>query len=72
MAVTGIPHPLRGEVPKAFVVIKDGAETTEKELRKYCLEHLSKFKVPKIQIIDALPRNAVGKVLRRLLREEQE
>ncbi len=72
VAVTGIPHPLRGEVPKAFVVIKDGAETTEKELRKYCLEHLSKFKVPKIQIIDALPRNAVGKVLRRLLREEQE
>lgn len=71
VAVTGIPHPLRGEVPKAFVVLKDGVETTEKELRQYCLAHLSKFKVPKIQIIDALPRNAVGKVLRRLLREEQ-
>lgn len=71
VAVTGIPHPLRGEVPKAFVVLKEGAETTEKELRQYCLTHLSKFKVPKIQIIDALPRNAVGKVLRRLLREGQ-
>lgn len=70
VAVTGIPHPLRGEVPKAFVVLKDGAETTEKELRQYCLANLSKFKVPKIEIIDALPRNAVGKVLRRVLREE--
>ncbi|HHW11470.1 MAG TPA: long-chain fatty acid--CoA ligase [Firmicutes bacterium] len=70
VAVTGIPHPLRGEVPKAFVVLKEGAAVTEKELRQYCLDHLSKFKVPKIQIIDALPRNAVGKVLRRLLREE--
>ncbi|HHT48559.1 MAG TPA: long-chain fatty acid--CoA ligase [Firmicutes bacterium] len=72
VAVTGIPHPLRGEVPKAFVVLKEGVETTEKELRHYCLDHLSRFKVPKIQIIDALPRNAVGKVLRRLLRENQE
>jgi len=70
VAVTGIPHPLRGEVPKAFVVLKDGAETTEKELRQYCLANLSKFKVPKIEIIGALPRNAVGKVLRRVLREE--
>lgn len=70
VAVVGIPHPLRGEVPKAFVVLKDGMETSEKELRQYCLAHLSKFKVPKIQIIDALPRNAVGKVLRRVLREE--
>ena len=70
VAVVGIPHPLRGEVPKAFVVLKDGAETTEKELRQYCLANLSKFKVPKIEIIGALPRNAVGKVLRRVLREE--
>ena len=71
VAVTGMPHPLRGEVPKAFVVLKEGNAITEKELRKYCIAHLSRFKVPKIQIIDALPRNSVGKVLRRLLREEQ-
>ena len=55
VAVTGIPHPLRGEVPKAFVVLKDGAETTEKELRQYCLANLSKFKVPKIEIIVPSP-----------------
>jgi long-chain acyl-CoA synthetase len=72
VAVTGIPHSLRGEVPKAFVVLKDGVTTTEKELRQYCVSNLSKFKVPKIEIIEALPRNSVGKVLRRLLKEEQE
>lgn len=72
VAVTGIPHSLRGEVPKAFVVLKEGATTTEKELRQYCVSNLSKFKVPKIEIIEALPRNSVGKVLRRLLKEEKE
>ncbi|HBR29077.1 MAG TPA: long-chain fatty acid--CoA ligase [Firmicutes bacterium] len=71
VAVTGIPHSLRGEVPKAFVVLKDGVATTEKELRQYCISNLSKFKVPKIEIIEALPRNSVGKVLRRLLKEEE-
>lgn len=71
VAVIGIPHPLRGEVPKAFVVLKEGAEVTGQELRRYCIAHLSRFKVPKVQIIEALPRNSVGKVLRRLLREEE-
>ncbi len=71
VAVVGVPHPLRGEMPKAFVVLKEGAETTAQELRRYCIAHLSRFKVPKVQIIDALPRNSVGKVLRRLLREEE-
>ncbi|NLW56581.1 MAG: long-chain fatty acid--CoA ligase [Firmicutes bacterium] len=71
VAVIGIPHPLRGEVPKAFVVLKEGAEATAQEIRRYCIAHLSRFKVPKVQIIEALPRNSVGKILRRLLREEE-
>lgn len=73
VAVIGIPHPLRGEVPQAYVVLKQNAAISEKELRKYCAEHLSKFKVPsKIEFIEVLPRNSVGKVLRRLLRETLE
>ena len=73
VAAIGIPHPLRGEVPQAYVVLKEDAATSEKELRQYCAEHLSKFKVPsKIEFIEALPRNSVGKVLRRLLREKVE
>lgn len=71
VAAIGVPHPLRGEVPQAYVVLKETAATSEKELRQYCVDHLSKFKVPhKIEIIDELPRNSVGKVLRRLLREK--
>jgi Acyl-CoA synthetases (AMP-forming)/AMP-acid ligases II len=73
-AVIGAPHPLRGEVPEAYVVLKEAAatsEVSEKELRHFCSEHLSKFKVPhKIEILDELPRSTVGKVLRRLLREK--
>lgn len=73
VAAIGIPHPLRGEVPQAYVVLKQNAAISEKELRKYCAEHLSKFKVPsKIEFIEVLPRNSVGKVLRRLLRETLE
>ena len=64
--------PLRGEVPQAYVALKESAAASEKELRQFCFNHLSKFKVPKIKIVEALPRNSVGKVLRRLLREESE
>jgi long-chain acyl-CoA synthetase len=70
-AVIGAPHPLRGEVPEAYVVLKEIAATSEKELRRFCSEHLSKFKVPhKIEVVEELPRSSVGKVLRRLLREK--
>lgn len=70
-AVIGVPHPLRGEVPQAYVVLKETAVASEKELRQYCAEHLSKYKVPhKIELVDELPRSSVGKVLRRLLREK--
>ena len=72
VAVVGVPHPLRGEVPQAYVALKESAAASEKELRQFCSNHLSKFKVPRIKIVDALPRNSVGKVLRRLLREESE
>lgn len=69
-AAIGVPHPLRGEVPQAYVVLKETAATSERELRNYCADHLSKFKVPhKIEFIQELPRNSVGKVLRRLLKE---
>lgn len=73
VAAIGVPHPLRGEVPQAYVVLKETAATSEKELRQYCVEHLSKYKVPhKIQFVEELPRSTVGKVLRRLLREQIE
>jgi long-chain acyl-CoA synthetase len=70
-AVIGAPHELRGEVPEAYVVLKEVAATSEKELRHFCIKHLSKYKVPhKIVIVDELPRSSVGKVLRRILRDK--
>jgi len=70
-AVIGVPHSLRGEVPQAYVVLKETAAASEKELRQYCIKHLSKFKVPhKIELVDELPRSSVGKILRRLLRDK--
>lgn len=71
VAVIGAPNELRGEVPEAYVVLKEAAAASEKELRHFCIDHLSKFKVPhKIEVVDELPRSSVGKVLRRLLRDK--
>jgi long-chain acyl-CoA synthetase len=70
-AVIGVPHPLRGEVPQAYVSLRENATVTEKELKQFCARHLSKFKMPqKIEFVDALPRSTVGKILRRLLKEQ--
>lgn len=69
-AVVGIPHPKWLEIPKAYVVLKEGAQVTKEDIVQHCSSKLAKFKVPKeIEFIDALPRNPSGKVLKRELRE---
>jgi len=66
----GIPHEYRGETVKAFIVVKEGETLTEEEITAYCKEKLAAYKVPKIfEFIEELPKSAVGKVLRRKLRE---
>lgn len=70
--VVGIPMGLRGELIKAFVVLKDGETATAAELLDHCRQELAKFKVPKkIEFRTALPKTAIGKVLRRVLLEEE-
>ena len=69
-AVVGIPHPKWLEVPKAFIVLKEGQSLTEKDIIEHCTLRLAKYKVPKeIQFLSALPRNPSGKVLKRELRK---
>ncbi|TWU21545.1 Long-chain-fatty-acid--CoA ligase [Novipirellula galeiformis] len=70
-AVVGIADPRRGEAVKAFVVMDDKAEWNEDALREHCRIHLSKHKQPQVyeQCVGDLPRNFLGKVLRRKLRE---
>jgi len=70
--VVGIPMGLRGELIKAFVVLRDGEKTTTAELLDHCRKELAKFKVPKkIEFRAALPKTVIGKVLRRVLLDEE-
>jgi long-chain acyl-CoA synthetase len=71
VSVAGIPDALKGEVPKAWVVLKAGAAATEEELRAYSREQLAPYKVPAaVEFRKELPKTMVGKVLRRVLVEE--
>jgi long-chain acyl-CoA synthetase len=70
--VVGMPHPVNGEVPKAFIQKADGAEVTELEIVKYCKERLAHFKVPrKVEFVGDFPLSGTGKILRRVLRERE-
>jgi long-chain acyl-CoA synthetase len=68
-AVVGVPHPISGEIVKAYVVKRPGAELQPREIISYCKERLAHYKVPRVvEFIDELPRSSIGKVLRRELR----
>ncbi len=69
--VIGIPPAYYGEVVKAFVVCKPGSRVTAEELRAHCAANLAEFKRPvDVEFRESLPKTAVGKILRRALREE--
>lgn len=71
-AVIGVPHEVYGEVPKAYIVLKEGKTLTEEDVRTYCLTQLAKYKVPaEVEVIEELPRNASGKVLKHTLRSAE-
>ena len=71
-AVVGIPDPKYGESVKAFVSIKEGEKTTEEEIIQFCKKNLAKYKIPKsVEFRKEMPKTLVGKVLRRVLVEEE-
>ncbi len=68
----GVPDPYRGETVKSFIVVKAGQTLTEAEVIAFCKEKLAAYKVPKrIVFIGELPKSAVGKILRKELRQAQ-
>ncbi|HQI82572.1 MAG TPA: AMP-binding protein, partial [Deltaproteobacteria bacterium] len=68
----GVPDEYRGETVKAFIVLKPGETATEQEIVEFCKTRLTAYKVPKhVEFRDSLPKSAVGKILRKILREEE-
>jgi long-chain acyl-CoA synthetase len=68
VGVAGIPDPHKGEAAKGWVVLKEGCTVTESQLRDFCRERLSAYKVPvAIEFRPTLPKTLVGKILRREL-----
>ncbi|MBA3903353.1 MAG: acyl-CoA synthetase [Rhodocyclaceae bacterium] len=70
VAVVAQPDPKWGEVPCAFVELKEGAGTTEAELIGFCRERMARFKVPKKVVFGPLPKTSTGKIQKFILREK--
>jgi long-chain acyl-CoA synthetase len=73
VAVIGVPDEVRGETVKAYLVLEPAESITLEEVRSFAKEKMAVYKVPTdIEVVDTLPKTAVGKVLRRELREQEE
>lgn len=69
----GVSDAYRGETIKAYIVLKPGQTATEKEIVDFCRSKLAAYKTPKlVEFRDELPKSAVGKILRKILRSEEE
>lgn len=68
-AVIGIPDKMKGEIAKAYIVLRKGETATEKEIIDYVRGRIAKFKAPrKVEFVDSLPQGPTGKILKRELR----
>lgn len=68
-AVIGEHDERLGEVPKAFIVVKEGMTLTEEEIKRFCLEKLAKYKqIQKVEFIDEIPKTPTGKLMKRKLK----
>ncbi|MCG8401196.1 MAG: long-chain fatty acid--CoA ligase [Firmicutes bacterium] len=70
--VAGVPDAYHGEALKAYCVLKEGETATDKDIMEFCKQNLAKYKVPRVvEFRDELPKTMVGKILRRVLVEEE-
>jgi acyl-CoA synthetase (AMP-forming)/AMP-acid ligase II len=70
VAVIGVTDPEWGQQPRAIVVLKEGQQATAEELMEHCRSNLASFKRPRsVEFVSSLPRNPMGKVIRKALRE---
>jgi len=72
-AVVGEPDKLHGEIPVAYIVLKDGSSASEAEVRAFCREHLGRHEVPRrVHFLPELPKTPTGKILKRALSRQGE
>lgn len=69
-AVTGVPHEMYGEVPKAFIIPKKGVRLNSDKIQEYVSSKVAKHKhlVGGVVIVDSIPKTATGKILRKSLK----
>ena len=71
VAVIGVPDEVKGEIPKAFITLKPGQQTSEGEIIEFCKANLAPYKIPRrVEIRSELPKSSTGKILNRELRKE--
>lgn len=70
-AVVGIADERQGEVPKAFVVVREGHNVKAEDVTKFVEERVAPYKrIKEVMFMDAIPKNPSGKILRRVLKEK--
>jgi long-chain acyl-CoA synthetase len=68
-AVIGVPDPVRGESPKALIILRDGAAVSTQEIVQWCRQRLANYKVPRsVVVVSDLPRTVTGKILKSEIR----
>jgi 4-coumarate--CoA ligase len=73
-AVIGIPHQTQGEVPRAYIVPKQGKNVDAARLEEFVAEKVAPYKRLRggVEVVGSIPKNASGKILRRMLKEQYE
>jgi acyl-coenzyme A synthetase/AMP-(fatty) acid ligase len=70
-AVIGVPDDEAGELPKAFIALKEGESMSAEEIQRFVADKVASYKQIRIvQFVDSIPKSASGKILRRLLRDQ--
>ena len=71
-AVIGLSGGLKGEIPKAFIVLKEKETLTEQEVKAFCKKNLASYKIPRfVEFRSSLPKTPTGKILKKNLRQEE-
>jgi long-chain acyl-CoA synthetase len=72
VVAAGIPDQYKGEIVKIYIVLKEGESATKEEIIEFCKKNLARYKIPEIvEFRRELPKTLIGKILRRVLVEEE-